>query len=173
MPEYFEKEILKTWVKEFITTNPLLLKALDYTPSADVEPVRHGHWEADVCGRMSMAGKFESLVCYKCNKYEAIDIIDDYQLGFNLGNAVKYILRAGKKGDALEDLKKAKWYIEHEICKLMNEQEEKKEKNSDFHACYQCNKCFKSECVFQPWKNWKNDPTLLTKTTCGAWEAKK
>ena len=44
MAEYFEKEILKTWVKEFITTNPLLLKALDYTPSADVEPVRHGHW---------------------------------------------------------------------------------------------------------------------------------
>lgn len=109
----------------------------------------------------------------KGNKYEAIDIIDDYQLGFNLGNAVKYILRAGKKGDTLEDLKKAKWYIKHEICKLMNEQEEKKEKNGDFHACYQCNKCFKSECVFQPWKNWKNDPTLLTKTTCGAWEAKK
>lgn len=67
MPEYFEKEILKTWVKEFITTNPLLLKALDYTPSADVEPVIHGHWEADVCGRMSMAGKFENLVCYKCS----------------------------------------------------------------------------------------------------------
>lgn len=38
---------------------------------------------------------------YKGNKYEAIDIIDDYQLGFNLGNAVKYILRAGKKGDTL------------------------------------------------------------------------
>ena len=61
---------------------------------------------------------------YKGKKFEAIDIIDDYQLGFNLGNAVKYILRAGKKGDTAEDLKKAKWYIEHEICKLMNEQEE-------------------------------------------------
>lgn len=48
MPEYFEKEILKTWVKEFITTNPLFLKALDYTPSADVEPVRHGHWTETV-----------------------------------------------------------------------------------------------------------------------------
>lgn len=68
----------------------------------------------------------------KGNKYEAIDIIDDYQLGFNLGNAVKYILRAGKKGDTLEDLKKAKWYIKHEICKLMNEQEEKKEKKRRF-----------------------------------------
>lgn len=74
---------------------------------------------------------------YKGNKYEAIDIIDDYQLGFNLGNAVKYILRAGKKGDALEDLKKAKWYIEHEICKLMNEQERKKEKEQvDKQTCF-------------------------------------
>lgn len=67
MPEYFEKEILKTWVKEFITTNPLLLKALDYTPSADVEPVRHGHWEADVCDRVSLAGKLENFICYKCS----------------------------------------------------------------------------------------------------------
>lgn len=33
---------------------------------------------------------------YKGNKYEAIDIIDDYQLGFNLGNAVKYIYRQGE-----------------------------------------------------------------------------
>ena len=67
MAEYFEKEILKTWVKEFITTNPLLLKALDYTPSADVEPVRQGHWEADVCDRVSLAGKLENFICYKCS----------------------------------------------------------------------------------------------------------
>ena len=72
---------------------------------------------------------------YKGNKYEAIDIIDDYQLGFNLGNAVKYILRAGKKGDTAEDLKKAKGYIDHEICKLMNEQEERKEQKQERCKC--------------------------------------
>lgn len=44
--------------------------AVDSTPAADVEPVIHGHWEADVCDRMSMAGKFENLVCYKCSACE-------------------------------------------------------------------------------------------------------
>ena len=52
------------------------------------------------------------------NKYETIKVIDAWQLGFALGNAVKYISRAGKKGSAVEDLKKALWYIEHEIKKL-------------------------------------------------------
>ena len=47
--------------------------------------------------------------------HEAIDVIEAWGLGFNLGNAVKYIARAGLKGDAVEDLEKAKWYIEREI----------------------------------------------------------
>jgi hypothetical protein len=36
-------------------------------------------------------------------------------MGFNLGNAIKYIWRAGLKGSSIEDLKKAKWYLEDEI----------------------------------------------------------
>ena len=44
MGEYFEKETFKSWMKENITENPAILKAIDYAPSADVEPVRHGHW---------------------------------------------------------------------------------------------------------------------------------
>ncbi len=104
---------------------------------------------------------------YKGNKFEAIDIIDDYQLGFNLGNAVKYILRAGKKGDAAEDLKKAKWYIEHEICKLMNEQEEKKEKRP--RKCPQCNKFMTKDCTMAYWVQQGTD---ISKYYCGKWEAK-
>ena len=46
---------------------------------------------------------------------EAIDVIEAWGLGFCLGNAVKYIARAGLKGDAIEDLEKAKWYIDREI----------------------------------------------------------
>lgn len=46
---------------------------------------------------------------------EAIDVIECFGLGFCLGNAVKYILRCGRKGDGVEDLKKAVWYIEREI----------------------------------------------------------
>lgn len=46
---------------------------------------------------------------------EAITVIEAFGLGFNLGNAVKYVLRAGKKGPRLEDLKKAAWYLQREI----------------------------------------------------------
>lgn len=52
---------------------------------------------------------------YNFGKYEVIDVIEDWQLGFCLGNTVKYIARAGKKGDRLEDLKKAAWYLAREI----------------------------------------------------------
>ena len=38
-------------------------------------------------------------------------------MGFNLGNAVKYIWRADLKSDAIEDLKKARWYIDRELQK--------------------------------------------------------
>ena len=48
-------------------------------------------------------------------KYEPIDVIEDWKLGFCLGNTVKYISRAGRKGDALEDLKKAAFYLNREI----------------------------------------------------------
>lgn len=50
-----------------------------------------------------------------CNGLECIDVIEAFALGFNLGNVVKYILRAGKKGYALTDLKKAAWYLAREI----------------------------------------------------------
>ena len=49
---------------------------------------------------------------YQGNKFEVIDIIEDYDLGFCLGNAVKYILRAGKKDDIVQDINKAIWYLE-------------------------------------------------------------
>ena len=48
---------------------------------------------------------------------EVIDVIEAWGLGFSLGNAVKYIARAGLKGDAVEDLEKARWYIEREIAR--------------------------------------------------------
>lgn len=49
------------------------------------------------------------------NPYEAIKVIEAWQLGFCLGNAVKYIARAEKKGAPLEDLQKARWYLDREI----------------------------------------------------------
>lgn len=54
------------------------------------------------------------------NPYEAIKVIEAWKLGFNLGNTVKYISRAGKKNQAtrLEDLKKSRWYLDREIKNL-------------------------------------------------------
>lgn len=46
---------------------------------------------------------------------EVIDVIEAFDLGFHSGNAIKYILRAGKKGDRIEDLRKAQWYLDREI----------------------------------------------------------
>ena len=57
---------------------------------------------------------------YTDGKIEVIDFIEDKKLGFCLGNAVKYIARAGKKDPTkeIEDLNKAKWYIERRIKEL-------------------------------------------------------
>lgn len=52
---------------------------------------------------------------YNQGKYEAIDVIEDWELNFNLGNCVKYISRCNHKGNKLEDLKKALWYLEREV----------------------------------------------------------
>lgn len=49
------------------------------------------------------------------NPYEAIKVIEAWRLGFCLGNAVKYIARSERKGAAIEDLKKARWYLDREI----------------------------------------------------------
>jgi len=47
--------------------------------------------------------------------YEAIRVIEAWDLGFHLGNCVKYVARAGRKGDELEDLRKARWYLDRYI----------------------------------------------------------
>ena len=58
----------------------------------------------------------------KDNPYETVRVIEAWALGFNLGNTVKYLSRAGKKGDRLEDLKKAAWYLQREIATVEQEQ---------------------------------------------------
>lgn len=56
---------------------------------------------------------------YTDGRIEVIDFIEDKGLGFHLGNAVKYIARAGKKDPdkAVEDLEKARWYLDREISR--------------------------------------------------------
>ena len=56
------------------------------------------------------------------NPYEAIKVIEAWKLDFSLGNVIKYISRAGKKNPSLvEDLKKARWYMDRFISNLEKE----------------------------------------------------
>lgn len=54
---------------------------------------------------------------YSAHGIEPIDYIESHDLNFNLGNVIKYVSRAPFKGTELQDLKKAKWYLEREIKK--------------------------------------------------------
>lgn len=55
---------------------------------------------------------------YTSGGIETIDFIEAKGLNYHLGQVIKYVSRAGKKGDALEDLQKARWYIDREIGRM-------------------------------------------------------
>lgn len=57
-------------------------------------------------------------------KYEPKDVIRDWGLNYNLGCVVKYVSRAGRKDDILQDLKKARQYLSFEIEALEEEKNE-------------------------------------------------
>ena len=59
------------------------------------------------------------------NGFEAIDVIDAFNLNFNLGSAIKYILRLGKKDDEVTELEKAIWYLQHELQNIKLRHEHK------------------------------------------------
>lgn len=67
-----------------------------------------------------MSDPINSPPHYNAGGVEAIDAIDAWGLGFCLGNVVKYVARAGKKDPAklVEDLKKARWYLDRRIKQL-------------------------------------------------------
>jgi len=65
-----------------------------------------------------MSDQVNSPEHYKgANGLEAINVIEAFGLNFALGNAIKYILRADKKGNKKQDLEKARWYIVNELTK--------------------------------------------------------
>lgn len=82
---------------------------------------------------------------YNIGKIEVIDFIEDQQLDFHLGNAIKYICRAGRKSEKteIEDLQKAQWYIARRLLKLIEVKKtevKKKEIDKSFSliACPSC-----------------------------------
>lgn len=64
---------------------------------------------------------------YTYGKIEVIEFIEDKNLNYHKGNAIKYICRAGKKDPSkeIEDLQKAEWYIHREIQRLEKERKDK------------------------------------------------
>lgn len=59
---------------------------------------------------------------YRRGKIEAIEVIEDWNLGYHLGNTLKYLCRAGFKDPSkvVEDLEKAQWYLSREIERRKN-----------------------------------------------------
>jgi hypothetical protein len=54
---------------------------------------------------------------YTYGKYEHVDVVENWELGYNLGNVTKYLMRAAHKGNHLQDLQKARWYLARAIDK--------------------------------------------------------
>lgn len=71
-----------------------------------------------VNSNMEIVDNVNSPRHYQGNGIEVIDIIESFELNFNLGNTIKYVLRAGKKGNKKEDLEKAVWYLKRELNKF-------------------------------------------------------
>lgn len=66
-------------------------------------------------GKVYPVEKIDHPSHYNMGKIEVISVIEDWKLDFHLGNCVKYIGRSVYKGNYLEDLKKARWYLDREI----------------------------------------------------------
>lgn len=80
--------------------------AKDLYVTTDVKPI-------------SISNMVDHPAHYNKGKIEVIDFIEDQQLPYHLGNVVKYVARAGYKGDKLGDLKKARWYLDRYINEVL------------------------------------------------------
>jgi len=68
----------------------------------------------------SLGGAVDHPSHYNSGSIEVIDAIEDWELGFSLGNTIKYIARAGKKSPDtyIQDLEKAAWYLNRELQRV-------------------------------------------------------
>lgn len=102
----YKKDTSKTEERHIEDTN----KEIIQVPTAEHMNAMYGNIKHDAVNHPSH---------YTRGKIEVIDFIEDQQLSYHLGNVIKYIARAGYKGDKLEDLKKARWYLDRYINEVM------------------------------------------------------
>lgn len=90
-----------------------------YRDSISVAPetVQNPDEDVPVCPAPNPAVDHPSHYGGADNAYEAIKVIEAWELGFHLGNTLKYIKRDGK-GDYIQDLEKARWYLDRKISIL-------------------------------------------------------
>ena len=77
-------------------------------------------WGVEIADKDTQPDNVNHPYHYNSGRIEVIDFIEDKGLGFHLGNAVKYISRAGRKNPdkTIEDLRKAAWYLNRQIERL-------------------------------------------------------
>ena len=91
----------------------LCQSAACYTTSSSVAGERES---ADATDPVDHPTHYEGFPCPGCGRrVECIDVIEGLGLGYRLGNALKYLWRAGRKGSRVQDLRKAGWYIAREV----------------------------------------------------------
>lgn len=88
------------------------------TPELDVTGERWPKPTGLVYGMMPTKDSINHPPHYTFGKLEVIDVIEDWGLSFHLAQVVKYVARSKHKGSELEDLKKAKWFLDRLISKL-------------------------------------------------------
>ena len=94
------------------TAHPIRGQAVEIDQNSEAEA------GARQCGADAGTEAVNHPAHYNKGKFEVIEVIEDWRLNFQLGNAIKYIARHNHKANALEDLKKAAWYLNDEIKRL-------------------------------------------------------
>lgn len=88
-------------------------------PSATLTVTNPSPKENFIDARLKTIDNVNHPAHYKVGGIETIEFIEAKKLGYNLGNVIKYITRADHKGNAYEDLCKARWYLNREISKYL------------------------------------------------------
>lgn len=110
------------WFGEDEVRTAVAMEVHESVVRSGISPQSDAYWDAITTGLKEYDVKPDLVnhpPHYKSGGVETIDFIEAKQLGFCLGNVVKYISRAGiKSHNPLEDLKKAQWYLNREVARL-------------------------------------------------------
>ena len=100
--------------------NKTIKEAIQSTADLDI---RDFHGLPPRSTQVTMSSLVDHPPHYNAGKYETIDVIEDWELDFNCGNAVKYISRHMHKGCPVRDIEKAIWYLERRLQTLKGSQQ--------------------------------------------------